>query len=311
MDHPLQTPEESRTYASPSELEGVPQEYFVQSLRSLAPSYWDKPETSDCTISSLAIPSQISVFTNDIRAVIPVPQLSSGPLPSSTFQPFSASQTHTQPIFNNSSGPGRRATWPALEFPPHIRFQLHVDYLATHSSYIRALLSGANPLDLIHTTADAYGGPQSDLRYTVPANRMPRLITGLSDHPTLYLPIPDPSSFRPIVHWMYFGDTSFIADCLRQETVHWEGLARNAEYLGVSPELRVFLKMWYYDTMHIEGDDSDTACSDSEMEEYDSSTASEDESMQDSDDEKEPCRGRPRIRRPLSYQEPGIKQWAH
>ncbi|KAG6833668.1 hypothetical protein H0H87_002864 [Tephrocybe sp. NHM501043] len=192
--------------------------------------------------------------------------------------------------------------------------QLHVDYLSTHSSYIRALLSGANPLDLVHTAIEGYNGRQTHHHYSVPANRMPRLLPSPSNHPTLYLPVPDPSSFHLIVHWMYFGDTTHIDECLSQKLIHWEGIARNAEYLGVSSELRVFLKIWYHREFS-DPEESDTAYTDSdgdtEMDEYDSSTVSGDDSDFGSDNEKDPPRGRPRIRRPLSYQEPGIKPWYH
>jgi hypothetical protein len=34
----------------PPSLAGVPIEYIVGQLRALAPQYWDKPETADCTI---------------------------------------------------------------------------------------------------------------------------------------------------------------------------------------------------------------------------------------------------------------------
>ncbi|KAG6917916.1 hypothetical protein DXG01_000353 [Tephrocybe rancida] len=281
--------------SSAPSLEEVPREYFVQSLRALAPHYWNRPETSDCTI------------------IVPIPHLPGGPLQLGLI----STQTHpTVSSLYDASGSGRRATEPALNLPPRLRLQLHVDYLSTHSSYIRALLSGANPIDLVHTTTDTYSGPKTDRRYTVPPNRLPRLMPGPANHPTLYLPVPDPSSFHLIVHWMYFGDTTYMDECLRQKLVHWEGIARNAEYLGVSSELRVFLKSWYYGDLFA-AEDSDTAYSDSDsdddraMDEYESSTASDDESEPRSDNEKDPPRGRPRIRRPLSYQEPGTKPWYH
>lgn len=36
----------------PPALADVPVEYIVDQLRNLAPHYWNKPETADCTISS-------------------------------------------------------------------------------------------------------------------------------------------------------------------------------------------------------------------------------------------------------------------
>lgn len=45
--HPL--PFVPRPFPPPA-LAGVPLEYIVDQLRRLAPHYWSRPETSDCTI---------------------------------------------------------------------------------------------------------------------------------------------------------------------------------------------------------------------------------------------------------------------
>ncbi|KAG6862048.1 hypothetical protein C0995_007178 [Termitomyces sp. Mi166 len=303
MAHSCDAAEESPTHIlSPEGIsptphrEEVPREYFIQSLRALAPNYWEKPETSDCTI------------------IVPIPQVPGGPLHKTVAGPHPP-QTHTTTItLNDPSGSGRRATELALHLSPRLRLQLHVDYLSTHSNYIRALLSGANPLDLVHTTMDAPDGARLDSRYSVPANRLPRLLSSPSNHPTLYLPVPDPSSFQLIAHWMYFGDTTHMEECLHKKIVHWEGLARNVEYLGVSSELKIFLKMWYYGEGICDSDeDFDTACNDSDYdsEDYDPTPASGDENDLESGNKKELPRGRPRIRRPLSYQEPGTMLWCN
>ncbi|GLB34801.1 hypothetical protein LshimejAT787_0203660 [Lyophyllum shimeji] len=287
----------------PSSLEDVPLEYIIDQLRNLAPHYWNKPETADCTI------------------VVPIPHAQGKPI-----HPTIAAQLPPQTHISVSSmydpsGLGRRATQPALNFVPRISLKLHMDYLSAHSSYLRALFSGANPLDLVHTTCTSYNGPHSASRFNIPANRLPRLMPGSANHPVLLLPVPDPSSFHLLVHWMYFGRTNHIAQCLHDGVVHWEGLARNVEYLGLSGGIRAFLRRCYYGAERrrtagaYDDDDSDTVCDDSDSEmdhdDYDSSTVSvtDDSDMDSDDDEKEPFRGRPRIRRPLSFQEPGVKQW--
>lgn len=292
---------EPRQFPLPS-LEDVPLEYIIDQLRNLAPHYWNKPETADCTI------------------IVPIPHAQGKPI-HPTIAAQLPPQTHSSvSSMYDPSGLGRRATEPALNFVPRISLKLHIDYLSTHSSYICALFSGANPLDLIHTTSTSFNGPQSASRFNIPANRLPRLMPGSANHPVLLLPVPDPSSFHLLVHWMYFGRTTHIAQCLHEGVVHWEGLARNVEYLGLSGGIRAFLRRWYYGAeRHRTGaadydDDSDTMFSDSDgemdLDDYDSSTISVvDDSDVDSDDEKEPFRGRPRIRRPLSYQEPGVRQW--
>ncbi|KAF8077791.1 hypothetical protein FPV67DRAFT_1405030 [Lyophyllum atratum] len=292
---------EPTRFPSPS-LEDVPLEYIIDQLRNLASHYWNKPETADCTI------------------IVPIPHAQGKPI-HPTIAAQLPPQTHTSvSSMYDPTGLGRRATEPTLNLVPRISLKLHIDYLSTHSSYIRALFSGANPLDLVHTTCTSFNGPHSASRFNIPANRLPRLMPGSADHPVLLLPVPDPSSFHLLVHWMYFGDTSHITQCLDEGVVHWEGLARNVEYLGLSSGIRSFLRQYYYGVemrkagKYTYDDDSDTLCSDSDSDmdddDYDSSTVSGmDDSDIDSDDEKEPFRGRPRIRRPLSYQEPGTRQW--
>jgi hypothetical protein len=104
---------------------------------------------------------------------------------------------------------------------------------------------------------------------------------------------------------MYFGDTNYIAECLDQGIIQWEGIARNVEYLGLPTEIKIFLGRWYGNWLHPErahytfDDDSDTVCSDDDDED-DSSTASGMDEDVDFDDEKEPIRGRTRTTRPLS-----------
>ena len=39
----------------PPPLVGVPTQFIIHQLRSLAPSYWNRPETSDCTIGTLYV----------------------------------------------------------------------------------------------------------------------------------------------------------------------------------------------------------------------------------------------------------------
>jgi hypothetical protein len=228
------------------------------------------------------------------------------------------------------SGMGRRATEPTLNYAPRISLevsstfmycifpalmrsgQLHVDYLSAHSSYLRRLFSGASPLHLINTDDSSNPGTPTltpSGRFTIPTNRLPRLMPSSPDHPILLLPVPDPTSFHLLVHWMYFGDTRFIDECLSQRTIEWEGIARNVEYLDLSTEIKIHLGRWYARWLHSERDqcaledDSDTAYSDGDDGADDSTLSGLDESFQ-SDDEKEVYRGRTRMTRPLSLQGP-------
>ena len=133
--------------------------------------------------------------------------------------------------------------------------QLHIDYLSAQSTLLRALFSGSSPLDLIHPAAQTQPAPQ--FAATAPshqsrpsisasvASRLPRLLPSAPDHPIVYLPIPDPSSFPHLVTWMYFGDDGALEDALQRQAIRWDGLARNVEYLGMPEDLKRFLGRWY------------------------------------------------------------------
>ena len=77
------------------------------------------------------------------------------------------------------------------------------------------------------------------------APSLPRLLPSPPNHPTIYLPVPDPASLRLLIHYMYFGSTAYIEEALDEGTVTWEGLARNVEFLGMGMEIKVCLGRWY------------------------------------------------------------------
>ena len=77
------------------------------------------------------------------------------------------------------------------------------------------------------------------------AANLPRLLPSPSDHPIVYLPVPDPTSFPYLVSWIYFGDAAALDAALQRRVIRWDGLARNVEYLGMPEELKRFLGRWY------------------------------------------------------------------
>jgi hypothetical protein len=123
------------------------------------------------------------------------------------------------------------------------RKQLHTDYLSAQSTLLRALFSGSSPLDLIQPATQQTTGRPSISAST--ASRLPRLLPSPPDHPIVYLPVPDPSSFPYLVWWMYFGDTATLDDALQRHVIRWDGLAQNVEYLGMPDDLKRFLGRWY------------------------------------------------------------------
>ncbi|KAK1236436.1 hypothetical protein PQX77_000317 [Marasmius sp. AFHP31] len=258
----------------PTSLAGIPLQYILDQLHLLAPHYWNKADTADCTL------------------VIPVPYPRAG----GHSLPFSSRPSY------DPSGLGRRVTEPSLNYIPRLSLKLHTDYLSAHSSFLRGLFSGASPFDLITTTATSASSTSTPLRtpsgrFTIPPDRLPRLLPhSTPEHPVLFLPVPDPTSIDHLIHWMYFGDTSFIERDLGRGTIEWEGIARNVEYLGLSTDIKVFLGRWYSRWLHPErrtvsssptcvGCDDEDAGSSSDTLYSEDDDDDDDYAIEDSDDE--------------------------
>ena len=136
---------------------------------------------------------------------------------------------------------------------------------------------------------------------SVPADRLPRLMPCSPNHPILFLPVPDPTTFHLLVHWMYFGDFTFIQNCLHEGTIQWEGIARNVEYLGLNSDIKIFLGNWYQAWLNPDREletDSDSDMSDTVFSDSDDETTACD--LDNTEDEK--ARGRTTATRPISFQ---------
>jgi len=200
---------------------------------------------------------------------------------------------------------GRRVTEPILSGVPRVTFKLHIDYLSARSTFLRGLFAGANPLDLINATVPAY--PDQDRQFTprkgslpfdVPANRLPRLLPSSPMHPTLFLPVPDPTSFHLLVHWMYFGHTEYIEDCLDRGIVQLPGIMRNVAYLGLADDIiGKFLRRWERAWRKCHLPPSPPYNEDSESSEGEASSSDEDVDI----DLDEPRRGRAVTKHHLSH----------
>ncbi|EKM55287.1 uncharacterized protein PHACADRAFT_255788 [Phanerochaete carnosa HHB-10118-sp] len=271
----------------PPSLANVPVEYIIDQLHNLAPHYWSKPETADCSI--------IVPLDGVLRSTRHELRLSGSPS-----DPFSELGTPQNPV-----GHTRRVMEPKVRPAPRMVMKLHIDYLSAHSTLLRGLFSGASPVDLIPTSPcttprDSFFHlpipPEPKHEVSVPsamrglpiAPLLPRMLPSSSTHPTIYLPVPDPSSLRLLIHYMYFGSTTFIEEALDEGTVAWEGLARNVEFLGMGMDIKVCLGRWYgrwrrgrsdladtFSTYEYYGEDYSDDCSDSD---------SDDDSCFDSDE---------------------------
>jgi hypothetical protein len=91
---------------------------------------------------------------------------------------------------------------------------------------------------------------------------------------------------------MYFGDFTYIQECLHQGSIQWEGIARNVEYLGLNADIKIFLGNWYYAWLNPDrqdqecgdGNDSDTIFSDSDSEDSCSTASDLDDPIDDAMD---------------------------
>ncbi|KAI0636638.1 hypothetical protein C8Q77DRAFT_1215617 [Trametes polyzona] len=318
--HPL--PFVPRPFPPPA-LAGVPLEYIVDQLRRLAPHYWSRPETSDCTVV-VSLDSDLASTT-------------SGPaIDYEAFRKMGISSTMSSESFGLEDGPAPAAPNTARKpvRPRRMIMKLHMDYLCAHSALFRGLLSGASTFDL---EADApksgVDGPSLSRQSSTSSLRLPCILpSSTCTHPVVHLPIPDIASFHHLIHYIYFGSTAFMEQALDRDELSWEGLARNVEYLQMGAEIKLFLgRYWrrahaYYDNSGSESErdydsdyDSDSDEDDYMSDEDESTLADPDEDgmcmADDEDDEdsigmlkakakaraREPPRGRQRTTRRLGH----------
>ena len=131
----------------------------------------------------------------------------------------------------------------------HRNHQAHIDYLCSQSRLLRRLFGGS-------ATVSTSKSPSSA--------RPPHFLSPSDSHPVVYLPLPDPSSFNLLLHWMYHGSMENIEFALEDGTVTWEGLARNVEYLDIRDNMRQFLGHWYVRRRSLCDDSDSSDSSDSE-----------------------------------------------
>ncbi|KAI0780595.1 hypothetical protein BD413DRAFT_600165 [Trametes elegans] len=262
--------------------------YIVDQLRRLAPHYWSRPETSDCTIV-VSLDSDMTLKA-------------SGPsIDLEAFRNMGITSTMTTDSFGLEDGPAAAAPTPARKTvrPRRMIMKLHMDYLCAHSSLFRGLLSGASTFDLAAETPISRPNtpppilsPSLSRQSSASSLRLPCILpSSTCTHPVVHLPIPDPASFHHLIHYVYFGSTSFMEEALDNGELCWEGLARNVEYLQMGPEIKLFLGR-YWRRAHCEYSDSE---SDREYDsDYDSDgscefMSDEDESTLADPDENDMC----------------------
>ncbi|QRW02184.1 Enoyl-(Acyl carrier protein) reductase [Ceratobasidium sp. AG-Ba] len=174
----------------PDALSHIPIEYIIDRLRGMAPYYWHRPETTNCTII---------VPTESLRMFSRVPNGHTAVSGTSVNGPPSIKDTR------RSSAPNAGARQPIRVrtiSPPNRPSSATCSPI--RPSHLDPAQSGSRPL------------------FTFSSLRLPRM-TGPAHNPTVLLPVPDHASFALLVHYLYFGDTRTIEQALRTGAVTWEG----------------------------------------------------------------------------------------
>ncbi|KZP01067.1 hypothetical protein CALVIDRAFT_559725 [Calocera viscosa TUFC12733] len=139
------------------------------------------------------------------------------------------------------SGPSERPVRPADEDGDReetITYAVHKEYFLTQCSLIQFMCGGLDkhaPKDLVNPIASYSFQPAPRKPYHLKDSTM--------RHPRIHLALPDPDSFGQILEWLYFGPAAYphLEEAMEAGRVTWGGLVRNAEWLGVSSELKNWL----------------------------------------------------------------------
>ncbi|RDX56417.1 hypothetical protein OH76DRAFT_1425823 [Lentinus brumalis] len=251
----------------PPALADVPLEYIVDQLRRLAPHYWNRPETSDCTI--------VVSLDNGVAEKMPAP---SGMY--DAFRKMGINSELSTDSYGLEDTPAARSSSRKPVRPRRMIMKLHMDYLCAHSALLRGLLSGASPFDLAVDTPPM-SAPPFTRQSSVSSPRFPCILpSSTCTHPIIHLPIPDPASFHHLVHYIYFGSTTFIEEALDNSDLTWDGLARNVEYLQMGADIKLFLGR-YWRQAHTYCDHTDEYDSDFDDSESDDSMNEDDATLAD------------------------------
>ena len=109
----------------PPSLAGVPVEYIIHKLHQLAPKYWDKPDTADCTISKII---DITILLRLLMfLVVPIPH------------PVGlARRAPDMPLFTQQdpAGLGQRVAVPIQSSVPRVTFKVRCLSLTHTVPYI-------------------------------------------------------------------------------------------------------------------------------------------------------------------------------
>lgn len=256
-------------------LDEIPKSFVMKKLVELAPKYWYSPESADCHI---VVPTRRIHKVNKAERQPKMPQTAvplgmrsanfsgqsqmassnlslaeqqaAGAYWRSTSVGVSDGDLGIKPDVVTSSTTeghmgvsGRRGSLPGHnQLEQCLVFPLHMDYLTTQSTLFHTLISSAKAHVTTPTQRDQYGR----LVWQSQAYRGAKVLpTKHNRQRVLYVPLPDPSSFGVLLHWLYWHDVGHFNHCLSRGLVTWQGVIRNIEYLGLDNEIKLLAGKWW------------------------------------------------------------------
>ncbi|KIR33527.1 hypothetical protein I307_00603 [Cryptococcus deuterogattii 99/473] len=218
-------------------LDEIPKSFVMKKLVELAPSYWYSPESADCHIDASDRGSRRNEQATGAYWGPTPPEVSGGGF---GMKPdvvtSSTTEEHRDVSGRRGSLPGHNQLEQCLVFP------LHKDYLTTQSTLFYNLIRSATAHVTTPTQRDQYGR----LVWQSPVYRGAKVLpTKHGRQRVLYVPLPDPSSFGVLLHWLYWHDVSYFNHCLSRGFATWQGVIRNIEYLGLDNEIKLLAGKWW------------------------------------------------------------------
>ncbi|KZV96186.1 hypothetical protein EXIGLDRAFT_765566 [Exidia glandulosa HHB12029] len=216
----------------PSELLDVPHAYVVDKLRQMAREYWEtSKESFNCTLiiphyrpHSISFAGGVEDDEDD-RAVFTGPLEGAGPTCDTTIE-------------------GRRGSESDVLGGRVLVINAHYEFFSGQSLLLRDAFSGALPANLARPS----------LSSTPCWLGLPRIMASpVPGDLRLWLPLPDPTSFPYIVHYIYFGDFDIIlrALCRKPPAINVMGVWKNAQYLRLL-ELIYWMRVEIFDDEDID-----------------------------------------------------------
>nr|XP_019011802.1 uncharacterized protein I206_03908 [Kwoniella pini CBS 10737]OCF50583.1 hypothetical protein I206_03908 [Kwoniella pini CBS 10737] len=250
-------------------LDEIPKDFVIKKLIQLASKYWYAPHSTDCHITIPPLHQRHSTQPH-------VPQTANNGGPShptrlgdsffgpktptaasiqaaaQSASPDSAEANNKPDVLTSSvttlegfkdGDGGRRGSLPGgNQLEQCLVFPLHKDYLTTQSVLFRTLLNS----QAAHLSNPHPRDQDGRLIFQSPVIRGAKVLPTKSDRPkALYVPLPDPSSFGVILHWLYWHDIDHFNHCLSKGLVTWQGVIRNIEYLSLDNEIKLLAGKWW------------------------------------------------------------------